>query len=207
MRKLILFLLVALIFIPGVVIGTNTFKYYIPIKVTNNSTSNITNISAILSINNTQMVSKGYISSSGLDTDVIVNGVETPSMLAGDKLAFFIDSLTPTSNKTFNYRLGVDPARESMPVIAGYGGNVTIDDDEDLELGNNFTIYLDCFVDSSYNHYLLLKEDAFAIYVWDGDVVAEVLGFNITATSSGVTTGEHLVKVWADEEYLYIKVS
>lgn len=206
MRKLVLLLLVGLMLIPGVVLGTTTFKYYIPIRVTNNSTENITGIAVLVTINNTQLANLGYMEATGLDTDVICGGVEVPSMIAGDKIAFFIDSITPTSNKTYNYRLGVDPARTSFQVITGYGGNVTRDDHADLEPGNNFTIYLSCFVDTSYDHYLLLKEDAIAIYTYDGDVVAFIFGCNVTAISEDIASGEYLVKVWADTQYLYIKL-
>ena len=205
MKKLSLLLLVGLLLVPGMVMAS-TFKYYIPITISNNSSENITGIPVLVFINNTQLASLGYILSSGLDTDVTCSGVYTPSMLAGDRLAFFIGSLIPGQNKTYAYKLGLSPARTSMPVIVGYGGNVTVSDDPLLEPGDDFKFEWEVYLPAG-NEMLIEKEDAFYLYTLSGNVVAQIAGSHPGLASHHYSVGLHLVTIELDGEDFTVEVT
>lgn len=134
---LISLLLVVGLLYPLVVFAA--YDYYIPITI-NNSGAGLTNVSILVTLNNSQLASLGYILPSGLDTDVVEDSASRGYTVVDNKLVFWLPSIAGSQNKTYNYRLGESPAQTSLPVLPGYGGNVTFSDAPDLELGLNFSI-------------------------------------------------------------------
>jgi hypothetical protein len=191
---LVSFLLVIVLLLPGVVLAS-TWEYYIPIKVSNNGTVDYGNFTVLVDINSTQLAELGYINSDGLDTDMQEGATSREYMVGSSKVGMFVPSLLEGQSRTYNYRLGVSPEQTGFPIIVGPGGNVTVSDDASLELGDNFTIEIDGFVDTSggSNRTLVHKEAAFKAYVpTSGTINATIITQDTPTTTiirpSGVGT-------------------
>jgi len=154
------------------------------------------------------LISNGFITTpTALDTRIeTFGGAEQIHMMASDRIVVFVSVLPGESQLNWYLTTG-NAELPDFPVITGYGGYVTVADAPALELGSDFSIEFNGWVDTSCNNTLLLKEDAFEICVEDGDIVARILGGSpTTAHASGYSSGEYTVTVWADTEYLHIKV-
>ena len=155
------------------------------------------------------MVDNGFITTAtALDTRVeTFGGDEQIHMMDSDRIVVFVPSLPGYSQLNWYFTTG-NTELPDFPIITGYGGYVTVVDAPALELGSDFSIEFNGWVDTSCNSTLLLKEGAFEICVEDGDIVARILGGSpTTARASGYSSGEYTVTAWADTEYLHIKVN
>jgi len=215
MKRLLAFMLGLLAFIglvmPAVVFAA--YDYYIPVTVYNNSTATYSYLPVLATINNSQLHSLGYIDADGLDTRLLEDVTDRVFMVDSGRLGFVIPSLLEDQDRTYNYRLNESPGQTAFPVIVGVGGNVTISDDADLELGGNFTIlqrgYIDTSAGSSKN--LVYKEDAFRLYVSAaGNITADIWSggdWSINVTATDVYTGLHTINVTTmNSDYLKISV-
>lgn len=134
---LLAFWLLVLALLPGMVYAS--YGYYIPITVFNNDSSEWSG-PVLVTLNHSQLVELGYITSTGLDTELVEGSSISSHSVASAHLGLFIPSILGTQSRTSNYRLGVDPSKTDLPLIVGYEGNVTITDHADLELGSNSTL-------------------------------------------------------------------
>lgn len=181
-----------------------TYSYYIPITVFNNSTASYSYLPVIVSVNNTQFVTLGYINSDGLNTNVVEANTNTSRsyMLASAKNNMVVPTLLPNQSVVYNYRLNDAPGQTGFPVITGYSGNVTATDDPSLELGNRFTILLNGYIDTSLGagKNLIYKNSAFVLNVTAaGSITANVLSVvPKSVTAAGVSSGVHSINVTAD---------
>ena len=91
----------------------------------------------IFPVSNSALVAGGYLSSSGLDAQM-VDGSSVPTMLTTTQTAF-VDSISANGSKNVNYTTGNTPA-STMPVIVGNGGSITIPENVALEPGSAFSI-------------------------------------------------------------------
>jgi hypothetical protein len=106
----------------------------------------------MVAINNTILVSElrdgGYISSDGLDVRIEDgSGNDVPFMLAEDRMLFASD-ITGGSVNRFTFTTD-NTALDNFAIVTGHGGYVTIPDNADIELGNNFELELEGWVDTS----------------------------------------------------------
>jgi len=77
-------------------------------------------------------VAQGYLTSTGLDSQVRTNGAQVPHMLADDKL-LFAHPLPALSSNPLTYYTGATPL-DALDMTFGYNGYFTISDDATLEL-------------------------------------------------------------------------
>jgi len=191
------------------------YLYRATFTVSNNGSTDYTALPVTYSpVDVDWMIANGFITTAtALDTRVeTLGGTAQIHMMAEDRIMAFCPSLESDSQLNWYFTTG-NSALVSFPVIVGYGGNVTISDDDALELGNNFSIIFECWIPENANNTpLVYKEDAFSISVTDVGATADVMAtVNATAvatvTSTGVSFGEHLVEVWADGTYLFIDVT
>jgi len=150
MRKVLSILLLALLclLIPlGAVLAS--YEYYIPIEVSNTNTTAFEGLPILTTLNNDQLADLGYIGSSGLDTELREGAASRFHSVSDARLGLFIPSIDGTQTRTYNYRLGLDPAQSSFSVITGVGGYTTISDQASLELGGDFKIEFDGYLDVS----------------------------------------------------------
>jgi len=147
----------------GVVLASYTS--YIPITVSENASTSHTYLPVIASVNNTYLADNGYINSTGLDTRVTESGTTLEHLVTDNKTLFVLPSLSADGSAVARYELNWDSDLDSMPVIVGNDGYVTVTDDAALEPGDNFTVELKGWVDTSNtNGILARKPSAFAIW-------------------------------------------
>jgi hypothetical protein len=139
MKKIIITLLfvqaIAILIAMPVLASADPYTY----QLTMNELSGITyaNTPFIFQVSNSALVSGGYLSSSGLDAQV-VDGSSVPTMLTTTQTAF-VDGISANGSKNVNYTTGNTPA-STMPVIVGNGGSITIPENVALEPGSAFSI-------------------------------------------------------------------
>jgi hypothetical protein len=113
--------------------------YYLEIDVIESSGTSYTMLPVMATLNISNMVNNGFITSSGLDVRVKnAQGSNIPFMLATDKVVF-ASPITGNAFTKFQLTTGSTPLT-SFPVCVGHGGYVTITDNTTLELSNNFSI-------------------------------------------------------------------
>ncbi len=201
---IVLVVLIAMLLPAGVVLAS--FGYYIPITVFNNWTDDRANIPVLVVINNTQLADLGYILPSGLDTHLVEGGEGIYSMVATSRLAFFISSIEEGQERLYHYLLGTEEPREGFPLMVGTGGNITVEDDPSLELGDEFMLEASGWIDTSQvGGNLVYKEEAFRLYIpSEGTVRAAILGGgdveNLSVNATGLSPEIMSIWVLADGE-------
>lgn len=190
MRKLVplvsLILLGILLLVPVWVLA-DTYTYYVPITIYNNGSEVQGPIGIIVTINNAQLAELGYINSSGLDTDILEGATSRVYAVVEENVGVFIEDIDSYQSNSYQYRLGYSPEQSGFPVIVGTG-NIMVSDDSSMELGDNFTIEIDGYIDTSSgsDKNLVHKMVAFRADVSDtGSITAGVLdGASFNSTSS-----------------------
>lgn len=160
-------LLVSIILMVPLWAFADTYQYRVPISIYNNGSADQGPVGIIVSLNNAQMVELGYINAAGLNTNFVAGTADQAYTLTDESVGIFIESISGYQTNSYNYRLGNFPGQSGLPVIVGPTGNITVADDSDMELGNNFNITLSGYIDTSAgsDKYLLRKLGAFSILV------------------------------------------
>jgi len=181
LKRFITCVLTSLLLLSVVTIPVLAATYSASFTVSETEDNSYDMLPVIVDIDNESLVDAGIITEEGLDTRVVSGTTELPHMLLGDKTLFTLP-VEGSSQYPLNYTMGDDPL-DAFYVITGYGGRVTVADDDDLELDNDFEIEIsDAFIDTSMGgtKNIVYKQDAFRLFT--GDVAGEV-----TATITGVT--------------------
>lgn len=148
-RLLLIFfvLFLGVLITPGFVQAS--YDYYIPITVSNNDTSSFSGLPVLVTLDNSQLASLGYIEASGLDTNVLEGSSSISYSMSSGYLPLFIESILGTQSRTYYYRLGESTPQTSFPVITGYGGYATVADSAALELGDTFNLTYNGWVETN----------------------------------------------------------
>jgi len=125
--------------------------------------------------------------SDGLDTEIDEGSTTREYLVIEDKLGIFIPSFYSYQTRIENYRLGYSSPGSYFPLITGIGGNVTVDDDPSLELGGNFTIEVEGWIDtnSGSDKNIIYKENSFKLWVSDTEEIkVAILGAGDSETKA-----------------------
>ena len=146
MKKVILTIIavVGIVSLIGLPVLAAAYTYQMTMVETSGNT--YSSFPFISTVGNSSLVSNGYMSSSGLDAQV-VDGSPLPAMLTNTQ-TLFVDNLNANQNKTFQYTTGNTPAT-SMPIIVGNGGYITTSESAALEPGSNFSLICSGLVNTS----------------------------------------------------------
>ena len=111
------------------------------------------------------LVSDGFITSTGLDTRVVKGGTEVPHMLADDKV-LFADAVGISTTNLYTFQTGQSALTEYQ-IILGGDGYITTTDDASLELGDDFIIEYDGYIDTTIaaDKFIVNKNSAFTLQV------------------------------------------
>lgn len=136
--------------------------YYIDIDVTESNSNDYDMLAMNVSMDIDYLADNGFINADGLDVRVKNSGgSELPFMLADDKLMF---ASALEGDKTTGFQMTTGNTEiSSYPVIVGDGGYVTIADTANLELGSDFELEWDGYIDTSISDDLISKTDAFDV--------------------------------------------
>jgi len=143
------------------------------------------------------MVGNGFITTAtALDTRIeTFGGVEQIHMMASDRIMAFVPSLPGKSQLNWYLTTGNTPL-SIFPVIVGKGGNVTAVDHDDLELGNNFSVEFEGWMDTSTSN----VDASFPSIVTSStsEVEAVTQAHNITLPS-GIVAGNLLLVIFQSQ--------
>ncbi len=150
----------------SVPVVADSYDYYVPVSVYYNvSSGSLTNFSALVPINNTMLADYGYIDADGLETSIQEGASTKLHSVAEEYMSILVSSLTFQQTRSYRYLLGYDPALTENSLFAGYGGYVVCDDDASLELGDDFDITFEGYVDTSSEGSIISKTEALTVEV------------------------------------------
>ena len=168
MRRLCLSIVLAVVATLLIVVPALA-AYYAYIHVEETDGNSYDNLPLICSTNVTQLVRYGFVTSTGLTSRVLTgSGYALPQhMLADDKILFVTD-LGAYEDKTLIFYPKGATSLSSFPIIVGYGGSITTEDDPDLELSYVIQLLISGYFNADAEDVgknILYKEDAFRVWI------------------------------------------
>ena len=159
------------------------YSYYGTLNVANSGGA-YTQLGIIASVDNVALKNNYYISTTGLDTRVTLNGSAVPHMITDDKV-LFVNDIAATSNYSFKYEMGDAPLTQFY-IIVGHNGYITTVDNLVIEPASNFTVEVVGYFDTTNgaNKNIVLKDGAIKFYISGNHVVTGTVTTN---------TGDHSV--------------
>jgi len=203
--RVTLLALIMLVLLGGTVLAT--YSYYATVQVQETGGNSYDYLPIITDVDNDYLADNGYISLTGLDTRVLLSSTELKHMVVDDKTLFVAPSIGAHSTGNYKYTLGNLPL-DSLSVVVGYDGYITVPDADALELGDSFEVEVKGYINTSYaaDKNLVYKANAFKLYISaEGSIKAEITGGN-SVTATDIDSGVHTVKVKADGINLEIYV-
>lgn len=100
-----------------------------------------------VSVNNTSLANKHYISASGLDVQVLNSGTAVPRMVTDNATYFAVP--VPGNTTMYLQETGGNTPSTSFNIIPGFGGYITTADNASLELGSAFEISISGYFDTA----------------------------------------------------------
>jgi len=170
-------------------VPTLAAAYTYNITITNPSNTDLTSSPWIASINNSGLVSQGYLSSTGLDAKVMDGSTALPTLVTNDK-TLFVDSLNGNQSKTIQYTTGNSPAT-SMPIIVGQDGYFVTPYVSGMDLGTKFTVTINAYFDMTQSG-TIMETGGFYIGMGEDNIYGEIdetsneCDFELPNVASGV---------------------
>ncbi len=128
-------------------IALASLAYQGTVTLFNNTATNYPMLAANVTLPISTLISSGYLTADGLDARLSLGGSNIPFMLTSDKMLF----AAPINNYS-----GITPVlttgntlASDFDIIAGNGGYITISDNVNLELGDNFSIEFNGWIDTT----------------------------------------------------------
>ena len=146
----------------------------------------------LVSVDNQWLADNGFLQDDALDTRIeTLGGAVKPHMVATNKTLTAVP--VPADSQTNLYFTTANSDLNSLDIIEGYDGYVTITDDTTLELGSDFEIEQSGYVDTDAgaDKNLVYKEDAFIVSVSAEDKITVSIPGSTTFAS---TTSDGEVK-------------
>jgi hypothetical protein len=171
-----------LVFVSSLALAAWGFAF--PISVVDTGGTGRTYVPVLTGVTGSSLVSTGYMTATGTDTNMQIGSTSVPYMLSSTQIATVVPTLGTGSQATLNLYTGYTPVQTAFSIIVGEDGYITVSDVADLELGDDFEIEFDGYVDTSSgsDKDLVYKQGAFQVYVSDD----EELTASILASSSEV---------------------
>jgi len=178
--------LILLVLVGGTVLAA--YSYYANIQVLETDGNSYTYLPIIADVDNDYLSDNGYISLTGLDTRVLSGSTELKHLVVDDSVLFVAPTVGANSTGNYKYTLNNTSSLDNFPVIVGYDGYITIPSEiaDDMQLGDDFEIEFDGYVDTSSgsDKNLVYKEGACIGYVsGDEEITFTLFGSSITWTS------------------------
>jgi hypothetical protein len=177
----------------------DSYSYYVPITFFNNSANVYGAVSLIASINNTQLQSVGYLSASGLNSNVAEGSTGRAFVLSDNRVAVFSTGFSSSQTRLYSYELSYSPSGSNFPVVVGYTGFLTTPYNVALEPGAGFELDVLGYVNTSYSSgkYILNKSGAIVIQVTNNQEITLTVydGTGHTIILTGVPSGIYNISV------------
>ncbi len=182
--------LVVLIGIALPVLAVDTWKFYFPVNITDNSSTNRTNVPVLVGFAGQNFVTSSFINANATDTRFREISTDKKYMMSTTQVPVVVSTLPNQGTVTYNFYTGFSPLQTLFPIVVGHSGNITTADHADLHLSDNFSITaIGGFnTDNGTNKNIIAQQDAIKVYV------SPTVSGNITA-SLGTATGVTEVRV------------
>ena len=156
-------IMVVVMLLPAVVAADTSLSLF---SVVESGGITYSQLPIIASISNTTLAAQGKIASTGLNTQVTLDGASLPRMVADDK-TLFVSPILADSTTNFVYSTK-DVPDTSMPIIVGNGGSIDTLYNISLEPGSgDFEIDFPGYIDTTYgvSKYILYHSDIFSFHL------------------------------------------
>ncbi len=212
-RLLIIMVYVAsfiVLLIPSPVMATSNYTgaTWVGILTVGNNGTATTIVSSNSNVTSALLTGSGYIAADASDT-AVVNSIGTdvaymPS--STDSWIFWEPTIGADTYDTYLLYSGGTTSGGKQRWFPGASGGTTVDSPS-LELGNNFTIIQNGYVDASKNgEYLLQKTNSIDIYLPAANNITASLNGGALTVSDTITSGEREVRVRAHNNAFQIDV-
>ncbi len=180
-----------LVFIALPALATDTWNFYFPIVITDNSGVARSNIPILAGANFTgnAFYSGGFMSANGTDTRMKAGGADTSYMMSTTQVPLIVSSLPAYSSVTYQLYTGYTPLQSTFPIIVGNNGYITIPDAAP-EPSSNFTLTYNGYVDTgAYSQNIIFKQGAYKTWVPSSGTVQTLIGTSSFATVATTNSG------------------
>ena len=159
-------------------VASAAWDFLFPITVVDTSNTTRNYYPVVLGFGGQTLVDAGLVAANGTDTNMQVGSANISYMMSTTNVTAVIPTLPSGGLVTTNLYTGYTPAQSGFPIITGSGGYVTVSDNVDMEIGDNFTIesvgWVD--IDSGANKNLVYKQAAFKSYIsGSGNITVKAL--------------------------------
>jgi len=186
-RRSALLALVALLLLVAPIMAL--VGYTATLSVTESNGTDYAMLGIQVTSNNDYMAANGYMKATALDTRVeTLGGLAGPHLVTEDKTLAAVP--VPADSQVNRYFTTGNSDLTSMDIITGHNGFVTITDDPALELGNNFAIELDGYVDTTggADTNLVIKQNSFRTYIDGATNITSELSTGYDSDQLGLST-------------------
>lgn len=211
LKRAILLGLIAILMISTIVYASWEYKFHI--TLTDTSGTGRAYYPVNLGFGAQTLVDGGKIDANGLDTNMQIGASTIAYMLADDRVLAVLPSLPANESKVVDLYTGYAPVQTSFQIIEGYNGYITTLDAAALELGDDFTIIVDGYVNTAVgaSKNIVIKPNgagyAFKLYVSAAsEITASIDDDACVAVATGIVSGEYEIKVIADGTNLEIYI-
>jgi predicted small secreted protein len=206
MKRFIIGLTLALI-ATVLTVGIALAAYSATITVTNSGGTSYAMTGANVTANIDYLADNGMIEADGLDTRVLRSTTEIPHLLVTDRL-MFATPINASSSLTLSFTTG-NSDLDSMYIIVGNGGFITVSDNETLELGGAFQILIaNCYLNTTAGagKYIIYKDSALEFSVSStttGTITFSING-GASVTATAIPSGEYDIEITSDGTDLFL---
>ena len=202
MKQLKVYLLIFLVLLlsvllPAIAMAAETWEYYFPVTITDNTSTSRTNLPVLLNFGGQNLINSGYIVT-GLDTAMKQGDITTTNetyMMATAQVPLVIDTLPAGGQQTYRLYTGYAPGQTAFPIIVGDGGTITTPEATNMRLCSAFTIDIKGYFNTTAgaNKYILNKQNAFSIYIdpTTSGTVHATIGQNLNSLTQVIEGGSH----------------
>ena len=180
--KITLLFLVAILLMATPVLA---YLYQAPITITETNGTAYNMLPWMVRVNNQFMADNGFMEADALDTRVqTLSGLNKPHLVT--PIRTLSSTAVPADSQTNLYFVTGESDLASLDIIAGYDGYIRILDAAAIELGNDFEIEQEGYIDTSVgaDKNLIYKEDAFRTYVSAAEEISSVVPDTVNPAST-----------------------
>ena len=181
--------------------------YSAPYTITETNRNAYTILPVSVSVDNQWLADNGFMESDALDTRVeTLGGLKRPHMVVDDRTLTAV-SVSADSQTNLYFTTG-NSDLSAMDIITGYGGYLTVADAAALELGNDFEIEFDGYIDtaSGSGKYLVDKDQAFRTYVsTTSEITSTIYNIETQSYSSGTSTPDIYGVNWQAQTFEFVE--
>ncbi len=177
----------------------DTWSYYVTCTVTDNGSTDRTNLPILTGINGQSLIDSHYLDSSGNITNMLEGTSAASYGVATTNVTLFIPSLLANQTRTYKFYMNYVTS-VAHKIIVGYNGYFTTAYNAALELSGNFTSEFSAFVNTTAgsDKFLVYKPGAYSTNISAvGIITSSILtGAGTPAVRDGYSNDDDFAQVY-----------